>query len=184
MLWLPSPLSLVRWSLNFNWISVNSDYPGMAQRPEASPTLSSLGDILCLRPGPGHFLWSRVRASHWLMASLSPLWLADHNRPYFFLAKSEARSRSHSAMINLIKVEHDKIKAVLPSLARKWKLGSDDNVMIWIAKNWLHEIAHFRKATIICDWWTSDIKSLVSSFYSHYISSRNLIKISGEKPKL
>ena len=161
MLWLPSPLSLVRWSLNFNWISVNSDYPGMAQRPEASPTLSSLGDILCLRPGPGHFLWSRVRASHWLMASLSPLWLADHNRPYFFLAKSEARSRSHSAMINLIKVEHDKIKAVLPSLARKWKLGSDDNVMIWIAKNWLHEIAHFRKATIICDWWTSDIKSII-----------------------
>ena len=63
------------------------------------------------------------------MASLPPLSLADHNRPYFFLAKSEAR-QSHSAMINLIKVEHDKIKAVLPSLARKWKLGSDDNVMI------------------------------------------------------
>ena len=72
------------------------------------------------------------------------------------LAKSEAR-RSHSAMIKLIKVEHDKIKAVLPS-----RESGNLCMMIWIAKNWLHKIAHFLTATIICDGWGSDIWNLVA----------------------
>ena len=41
------------------------------------------------------------------------------------------------------------------SVARKWKLVYDMN-----CEKWLHKIAHFLTATIICDWWASDIKRL------------------------